>query len=167
MKLGRPIATMAVALASWLVIPPASAQTASATLGVNARVVSNCGFSTTPLNFGSAIPTPITANVDAQASIAIRCSFGTIYRVAMNAGSGAGASVASRRMTGPASTLAYQLYLDAARTTPWGDGTLGTSAGWAISLGAGQTFPIYGRVPAGQTPSPGAHVDTVTVSLTF
>ncbi len=159
--------TMAAALAPWLVIAAASAQTASATLGVNARVVSNCGFATTPLNFGGAIPTPITSNVDAQASITIRCSFGTLYRVAMNAGGGAGASVASRRMTGPAGTLAYQLHLDAARTTPWGDGSLGTYAGWAFSFGADQTFPIFGRLPAGQAPSPGTYVDTVTVSLTF
>lgn len=65
----------------------------------------------------------------------------------------------------------YNIYITAARTAIWGDGTGGTSVvqarrppgkpqPWATSIG------IFGRIPAGQNISAGPYTDNLTVTVT-
>jgi len=74
-----------------------------------------------------------------------------------------------RSMAGPRSPLAYQLYLDAARTVVWGNGAGGSATyGPVVPVGGSPTtIPIYGRVPARQDVTAGAYDDAVVVTLNF
>lgn len=144
---------------------PALAQSSSATFSVTATVLPSCtlvGGST--LAFGVVSP-----GVQADGSVAITatCTVGTPYTLALNAGTGSGATVAARRMTSGSDTLNYLLYRDAGRTQLWGDGTAGTSTQGASGTGLSQTVTIYGRVPASASAAVGVYADLVTVTATY
>lgn len=81
---------------------------------------------------------------------------------------GGAASFTPRRLIAGVVALAYNLYLDAARTVVWGDGTGGSSAYGPVHPAEGSTtLTIYGRIPAGQHVAAGSYSDTVTVTLQF
>ena len=83
---------------------------------------------------------------------------------------GGAQSFQARRMVKGSEPLFYNLYLDAARTVIWGDGSAGTQAFFARNpLGNNQdiTVPLYGRIPARQDRSIGAYSDTIIVTLSF
>jgi len=65
--------------------------------------------------------------------------------------------------------LNYNLYLDAARTIIWGDGTAGTQTYFIKNPTNNQdvTVPVYGRVPTGQSVSKGTYSNTITVTINF
>jgi spore coat protein U-like protein len=64
--------------------------------------------------------------------------------------------------------LQYNLYLDAARTAIWGDGTGGTQSYTTASPPSGtQVVTIYGRIVAGQDVAAGGFADTVTAIVNF
>jgi spore coat protein U-like protein len=73
-------------------------------------------------------------------------------------------------MVSGADQLFYNLYLDAARTIIWGDGTGGTQS-FFIGNPQGNnqdlSVPMFGRIPASQNVKVGAYTDTVTVTLSF
>src|SRR5262249_12967055 len=76
---------------------------------VNATVASNCLVSATTLNFGTT--GSLAANIDATNTISVRCTPGTPWTAALNAGSGSGATMNLRKMTGPGgATVAYTIY---------------------------------------------------------
>lgn len=145
----------------------ASAATTTGTIGVSGTVVGGCTMAATPMSFGTAIASPVTANVDTQSTLTVRCTNGTVFYVAMNAGSGTGATVAQRKISGPGGSINYLLHMNPTRTVLWGDGTLGTFIGTATSTGAAANYGIYGRIPPGQAPNPGTYTDVVTITLTF
>ena len=116
------------------------------------------------INFGTM--TFITGNVDVNGSIVVQCTNTTPYNIGLSAGTGTGATVATRLMTGPSSTIAYSLYRDAAHTQVWGN-TPATDTLADTGTGSNQTFPVYGRVPAQSAASPGAYTDTITVTLNY
>ena len=83
------------------------------------------------------------------------------YTIGLNAGTGAGATTSTRKMTGPASaTLNYGLFRDAAHAQNWGN-----VVGVDTASGSGKTkdrnFTIYPQVSAGQLVAPGTYVDTI------
>jgi spore coat protein U-like protein len=82
---------------------------------------------------------------------------------------GGAASFSPRAMAGAGSSLSYNLYLNAARTTIWGDGTGGTSRYGPVTpvSGVGVTVPVYGRAPAGQNVPIGTYADTIVVTVLF
>jgi spore coat protein U-like protein len=145
----------------------AHAQTTTGTLAVNGTVVRACTVATTPLNFGTNIPSPLVGNVDATGGITATCSPTVPYTIALGAGAGTGATVAVRRLMNGTNTLNYALYTNAARTTLWGDNSNGTTVVAGIGNGAAQPITVYGRIPTGQAPVPGAYADSVTVTLNF
>ena len=60
--------------------------------------------------------------LNGQSQIALTCTMGAPYNVGLSAGNFPGATVTSRRMTGPGNTpMAYSLYRNSARTLNWGD----------------------------------------------
>jgi spore coat protein U-like protein len=65
--------------------------------------------------------------------------------------------------------LNYNLYLNAARTTIWGDGTGGTQefTDHTPPFGRSIVVPIYGRIPALQDVSVGSFSNTITVTYQF
>mgnify|MGYP003576107989 CR=1 FL=1 len=99
-----------------LVPTAAMADTASSTLGVSATVTENCTVSTAPVAFGS-VNTLSGGNVDATGGVTVTCTNGTPWAAAASAGTGSGASMATRKMVSGANTLNYTLYTNAARTS--------------------------------------------------
>jgi spore coat protein U-like protein len=147
-------------------IGPAVAATAIGSFNVTIVITSECKVqSTSTVDFGS--EGVIDANVDAAGSIGVQCTKSTAYNVGLSAGTGAGATVAARKMTGPGSdTVTYSLYRDAGRSQVWGT-TIGTDTVSGTGDGTSQSYPVYGRVQAQTTPAPGTYTDTITVTVTY
>ena len=68
-------------------------------------------------------------------------------------------------------TLEFTLFIDAARVTPWGDGTEGTSlVRAAVDLTgtiASREHIVYARVVPGRSTIPGNYADTIPVTLDY
>ena len=149
-----------------LLAGPAGAQTATGSFTVQIQITAECLInSATTLDFGAS--GVLSSAKTGTSVITVQCTNGTTYNVGLNAGLGTGATVASRRMTGPASaTVTYSLYTDATHTTVWGE-TIGTDTVAGTGTGAAQAYTVYGQVPAQSTPAVGTYSDTITVTVTY
>lgn len=141
------------------------AATATTTFQVDATVIGSCNVSATNLAFGnydtlSATPT------DATSSVTVQCSLSTAFDIGLDAGTGTGATVTTRKLTKGADTLNYSLYQESARTTVWGN-TVSTDTVAGTGTGVDIVHTVYGRIAAGQVVNTGAYTDTVTVTVTF
>lgn len=154
--------------AAALVATPAVglAATATTTFQVTATVLSVCTVSATNLAFGNYDATAGAPN-DNTSTVTVTCSNGSPYTVALDAGTGTGATVAVRRMSNGGNTLDYSMFTDAARTTIWGDTTLGTVDQAGTGNGAAQNYTVYGRIPTAQFVAAGNYADTVTATVTY
>jgi spore coat protein U-like protein len=141
----------------------AAAATFTATFTVTANVTTTCNVVANNLNFG----TYASAVVSGTTTIQATCSTGTPYNLGLDQGTSTGASVTTRKMTGPATDLlAYGLFQDSAHSINWGN-TVGTNTVPSTGTGAAQTFTVFGQIPGSQFVSPGSYSDTITVTLTF
>lgn len=136
----------------------------------------SCSASITDVTFGHVDILPGTA-VDITANVNISCSgIGiTGVRVCPYIGNGSGGRDASARyMQGATTTLAYQLYTDAARTVVWGDPNLGFGSApdveFAGNLGGtatgNTTLTLYARLLSGQSVPAGDYVSNFTTAHT-
>jgi spore coat protein U-like protein len=136
---------------------------ATAQFSVTATAAASCQISAGALGFGNYSGLLINAS----STVMVTCASGTTYNVGLNAGTATGATVSTRKMTGPAlATLDYTLFRDSARTMNWGV-TVGTDTVSGTGNGAAQPITVFGRLPAGQSPNPGSYTDTITATLTF
>src|SRR5262249_48856140 len=87
-----------VALAGFATTTFTSQITIAATCTIN---------SASTLNFGT--QGVLTANVDQTSTIQVQCSNTTPYMIGLDAGTGAGATVASRKLTSGGNTVSYTL----------------------------------------------------------
>jgi spore coat protein U-like protein len=69
-------------------------------------------------------------------------------------------------MRSGASTLAYNLFVDAARTGIWGDWGTGAQVRF-VAEGTDRTIPIFARIPPQQNPDSGDYADTLVVTVYF
>jgi spore coat protein U-like protein len=68
---------------------------------------------------------------------------------------------------GNTDTVAYRLYSNAARTSPWG-GVTGTNTVAGTGTGQVQALTLYGRVlGASVNVRPDSYLDVVTVGVTY
>lgn len=162
----RYLAFMKLIAASSLYLSPAFAQTATTQFNVQITIVAECQIdSATDMDFGTV--GVLDENVDATSTITVTCTSGTGYDIGLDPGQGAGATVATRLMTGPdGEAVEYSLYQNAARTIVWGD-TIGTDTVTGAGTGTPQTYEVFGRVLPQDTPQPGTYTDVVTVTVTF
>jgi spore coat protein U-like protein len=106
------------------------------------------------------------SGVDATSTITVQCTTSAPYTIGLNAGTGAGATVATRLMTsGASNTVSYSLYQDVAHSLVWGT-TIGTNTVAGTGNGASQAFTVYGHVPSQTTPPAAVYNDTITVTVT-
>jgi spore coat protein U-like protein len=135
---------------------------ASSSFNAQAIVEKECLVTTEPVSFGS--HGVLSANVDAEGAVNVRCTPATNYRIRLNGGDAA-ATPTERQMSKGAATITYGLYRNGARDQPWGDteGTAATGSG----NGTGQPHVVYGRVPPQATPAPGLYTDTVVVTVDY
>jgi spore coat protein U-like protein len=141
----------------------ASGNTAGATFTVTATVLATCLVSATDMAFG----TYTGAVVTSTSTLSVTCTNTTPYNIGLSAGLATGATVTTRKMTGPASaTLGYALFSDAGRTINWGN-TVGTDTVSSTGNGIAQLSSVFGRLAAGQLVTPGAYSDTIIVTVTY
>lgn len=109
------------------------------------------------------------APTDAAGTITLRCLVSLSVTVDLSAGNSSSYATRQLKPALPATTpLAYNLYLDAARTQIWGNGTNGTAhLGPALVVLSVWSIPIYGRIPAKQDVAAGSYTDTITVTLNY
>jgi spore coat protein U-like protein len=132
-----------------------------------ARGALSCTISAVGVSFG-------TYNVfgasplDSTGSVTYTCT-GIVgaSRINITLSRGSAPTFNPRRMLKSGEILNYNLYLDAARTTIWGDATSGTSRYGPIKPISTDTITIYGRIPAGQDASAGSYTDTVIATINF
>jgi spore coat protein U-like protein len=136
----------------------------STSTSASATVVSSCNVGATTLNFGS--QGVLNSNVDASSSVTATCTSGTAYNIGLNAGTGPGATVTTRKMTSGGATINYSLYGNSARTTNWGT-TVGIDTVSGTGSGLGQSYTVYGRVPSQTTPAPATYSDTIVSTVTY
>lgn len=152
------------------VVSAVSAHAATDTAAMNVQLIiqASCAIGTVnDLDFGTAV-TPLTANIDVSTTLEVVCTNGTTYEVGLNAGTSAGGTIATRKMTDGVEFIDYLMYQDAGRTTNWGNDTVGGSdTASGTGNGNAQTFTVYGRVPAQTTPSPGTYTDVVTITVEY
>lgn len=152
-----------------IVAAPAFAQqTTTDTVDVSATVTSNCVVTANPIAFGN-VDVTNGSNVDGSGTLSVTCTSGTIWAASADAGAGTGATLSTRKMANGTNLLNYALYTDTARTTIWGDGSVGGGSKIGdTGSGTAQSKTFYGRVSSGQTSLPaGAYADTVTVTVTY
>ncbi|QIL81967.1 spore coat U domain-containing protein [Diaphorobacter sp. HDW4A] len=162
--------TLLAFTSSWLGNPTdcSNQQTSNGTFGFNvtANVADYCSISAiNPMSFASVAGFGDTERL-ASTQIGLRCTLDTPYKVNLtpsnNNGNGQGAL---KRTTGGSETVAYSLYSNPARTTPWGNQVSNNVA----KTGTGQpdSIPVYGRVPANLDATPGDYSDSVQVTVTY
>ena len=143
--------------------PASFAATSTSSLTISASVVASCTVVGSAIAFGAYTQTL----VNQSGSITVLCTNGTPYNVGLDAGTGSGSTVTTRKMSASGGgTLNYALYRDAAHSNNWGT-TIGTDTVTGTGSGLLQTLTVYGQIPASQTPLAGAYSDTVTVTLTY
>jgi spore coat protein U-like protein len=130
---------------------------------VTANESPSCAISATNLSFGDYTQ----ARLDGQSAITLACTHTTPWTVGLSQGTAPGATVTTRKMTGPGgASLPYALFQDAARTVNWGN-TVGIDTVRGTGTGDEQTLNVYGRVPASQAVGSGSYQDMIVVTLTF
>jgi spore coat protein U-like protein len=153
---GRPWAALAgLTLCALLVDGPAEA-------------ASGCGVvSVTSVSFGDYNPRD-RQPLDSTGSIVFECrSVGPSDVVSIEL-SRSRASGYDRSMTGGGHMLDYNLYLDAARTQVWGDGTGGTGVYRGRPQGRQPvSVPVYGRLMPRQGVKGGLFTDRIVVTLVY
>ena len=135
--------------------------------GASDAAAAGCTLSTTSINFGT-YDVFDTAPNDSTGTVTLNCNGGA-KDVTVEIGRGGASSFALRRMVNGAVELRYNLYLNAARTTIWGDGTGGTQP---YDVGnppnnKDVTLTIFGRITAEQDVSSGSYSDSVTVTVNY
>lgn len=124
-----------------------------------------CSFgAASALAFGPYDPFAV-APTDGTSTLTYQCPPGQPLRVSLDPGSSG--VFAAREMRQGGEVLLYNLFLDAARTVVWGDGTGGSSIGPGVTTRSGGTTSawVFGRIPAGQDVVAGAFADTVRVTF--
>lgn len=126
-------------------------------------VDTSCRLTTEPLAFGTV--NIFSGQVDATASIRLRCGPAVAYSVAIDNGLYYNGQ---RRMWSGGTFFAYvpyQIYRNAARTQVWG-ATAGNVVTGITPVNGQVTLTAYGRVP-NSIVIPRAYIDTVTVTVNF
>jgi len=137
--------------------------------------VASCSVSAAPVAFGSYDPTsstPLTptGNVGVSCTLISGVSLLVAYTITLSTGSSG--SYVTRKMTGTATLMNYNLYLNGSWTQVWGDGVSGGSVsksdGYLLGLGgASNSYTVYAKLPALQLVAAGGYADSVVVSISY
>jgi spore coat protein U-like protein len=111
--------------------------------------------------------------LDSVGAVSVRCTGSPASSIRITLSGGASGQPAARELRAGLEALAYNLFLDAARTRVWGDGTAGTE--WVVvappptqgSRPREADVPVYGRIFAWQDPAPGSYSDALVLTVEF
>ncbi len=132
-----------------------------------ARGIGSCTITAVGVSFGT-YDVFSGSPLDSTGSVTYNC-ISVLGTITINLSRGGAPTFTPRQMFRSSETLNYNLYLNAARTTIWGDGTSGTSHYGPVTppLLTNVTVTIYGRIPGGQDVSAGTYSDTVVATINF
>lgn len=150
-----------IAAAAAIASTPALAGTATGTVEVSLNVSSACAVTAQPLDFGTT--NSFSANIDTSSATTVKCTPGAGYTVLVSNGSNAVGTQRKLKSTTSASTVNYDLYSDASRSTVWTP----TAGVTGTGTGLDQPMTIYGRVPTQAAVAAGDYKDTVTVTVNY
>ena len=130
-----------------------------------AQTVALCTIESSGIEFGIYDPLD-SVPLDATGGITYTCSTQMAVVIVMTTGDGGSFD---RRMASGSDTLAYNLYVDSARTRVWGDGAFGTATHVDLSppKDASVGVTVYGRIPAGQDVAEGRYTDNLMLVMVF
>ena len=131
--------------------------------------IASCTVTASGVAFGTYTPlSPVALNANGTIDVACTGINGR-NTITIDLSPGASGSYATRTLLAAALTLKYNLYLDAAETQIWGNGTGGSLEGTATirRRAPNATLTVYGAVAALQDPDPGTYNDTITVSVSY
>jgi spore coat protein U-like protein len=132
----------------------------------------SCTLTATPLAFGTYAPSS-GQPADFSATLTVTCVSSGSTPVPVKATIALSGGESGRRLTGGTRSLRYQVYLDPARTMPWGDGAgdgaVASVSGLVSSQAVlRQTFTLYGRILGRQNDARvGDYSDRITAILTY
>ena len=161
-------------------IYPAAAIAALLLLGAEPALGgATCSVAASGVNFG-AYDISLATPDDSTGDVTVTCTYvppggATGVNIQASLSPGVSGSYSPRQMAFGSARLNYNLFLDATRTSIWGNGLSGTgiaTASFTVGPGVGNgtrsaQFPVYGRVPALQVVGMGAYSDTIVVTVTF
>lgn len=135
--------------------------------------ITSCTITTTGVAFGTYTPLTPTA-LAGTGTLAITCTVNSHKNnITIDLSTGLSNSYTQRTLVSGTNILNYNLYLDAANSQIWGDGT-GTSNIETVTLTrkgnattVSTTATVYGAVAALQDPAPGSYADTITVTVNY
>jgi spore coat protein U-like protein len=132
-----------------------------------AAAAPGCTISVTSVSFGTYDVFALGA-AQSTGTIVFRCT-GNARDITVTLSTGQSGTFASRTLTQGSEVLVYNLYMDAACTIVWGDGTGGTQTYFDPKPpnNSDVVVTIYGRIPASQDVSAGAYTDTVIATINF
>lgn len=131
-----------------------------------------CSASVSTLAFGNYNPV-LGLPTDSQNTLTVTCSsliaLLVSYSVELSAGNSGNTNARQLRQGGQ--SLNYNLYKDILRSTVWGTGPNAVNDSFLLSIlgiGVNRLYPIYGRIPAGQTSiNAGSYSDSITVTVNY
>jgi spore coat protein U-like protein len=123
-------------------------------------VQNSCAISTSGITFGTYNNSQITSSTTVNSL----CTQTTPYTISLNSGSSG--NINSRTMKNGSASLNYNIYSDPSYVSVLGDGITGGKIN-LIGTGFLQSTNVYGKIPAGQQPTPGNYSDTLEISLTY
>jgi spore coat protein U-like protein len=127
----------------------------------------SCAISTsTGIDFGRySVRDP--APLDSVGTVVYECDSPAQRPIQIDLSRGRSSTFIPRFMSGPSTGFEYNVFLDVARTTVWGDGTAGTSVFRARASQQPVSVPVYGRIEAQQDVRAGAYRDQLLVTILF
>jgi spore coat protein U-like protein len=140
-------------------------------LSSSARASLTCDFvSVADVAFANYDVFNVSSSTKATGSITFQCKkLGGPQFMTIDLSAGNSGTYFSRTMRQGVDTLTYNLYLDAANTQVWGDGSGGTSefGPFDPTDKKNQVVTIYAAIPPGQDARVGAYADSITATINF
>ncbi len=144
------------------------AGSSTATLNVQATVMTSCSVTGNTLDFGQASGVRLfvgnSASQRPQTTINVLCTKGVNYQVGI--GDGSNASAGQRRLVNSGNYISYELYKSLTGSDRFGDADTtqrvsGTSTGSSVGV------PVYGQIMSGTNVPAGQYLDTATITVYF
>ena len=148
---------------------PAPAASSSTTIPVTATVAQSCTIASGVISFGLYDPVGANATTDlaTTGAVTIACTKGAAgVTISLDLGTNAAAGQRNLKGTTNGGLLQYNLFQDAAHTTPWDNATHKYSVPTSVSKVA-QVLNIYGVVPHNQDVQTDAYTDTVVATVNY
>ncbi len=132
----------------------------------DAGAPNHCSVSVTPVAFGNYHP---LAGGDARTTGILTYNCTASRPITISLSRGGSSHAMDRELKFKGARVRYNLYLDAAATIAWGDGTDGTQVyrDQAPPVNTNVSVPIYSQMPRGQRETVGVYNDTLVVQLSY